>query len=241
MACSSMASAIASSLAPPSQDSVGARVLKKMGWRLGQGIGPRISYEQRKKQDYEAGFVKTGDEDDEEAKKHMYPRRDTPLLLVSRKDNSHGLGYTPGFSLNDSLGGRNGGEQKGPHISGIFLVFTSSEVCLISCSVAGFGLGALNDADEDDLDIYDGTLGSAGPKSRIVAYDAAEDDDQIAMGSSSRRRQEIVRDLNVLADRMRLTHPFKENFIKAPDSPHIPRRPSGPQGFRIVRAARSGR
>ncbi|EKM50069.1 uncharacterized protein PHACADRAFT_153394 [Phanerochaete carnosa HHB-10118-sp] len=168
----SMASAVAASLAPPSQDSVGARILRKMGWRLGQGIGPRITYEQRNKQDRQAGISKTEDENDEEAKKHMYPRRDTPLLLVSRKDNSHGLGYTPGLSLSESLGGRGGGEQRGPHLS------------------AGFGLGALNDADEDDLDIYDGALGSRGPKTRIVAYDATEDEDQITMGSSSRRRQD---------------------------------------------------
>ncbi|GJE93220.1 G patch domain-containing protein [Phanerochaete sordida] len=167
----SMASAIAASIAPPSHDSVGARVLRKMGWRPGQGIGPRITYEQRKKQDREIGLVQPSEEEDEEAKKHMYPRRDTPLLLVSRKENSHGLGYTPGMSLNESLGGR-AADQKGPRLA------------------SGFGLGALNDADEDDLDVYDGALGSTGPKSRIVAYDAAEDDDHIAMGSSSKRRQD---------------------------------------------------
>ena len=86
-----------------------------MGWRLGQGIGPRITYEQRRIQDRAAGA--TLDEEDEEAKKHMHPRRDTPLLLLSRKDNSHGVGYRPDIGLNESLG--RGAESKGPHISGI--------------------------------------------------------------------------------------------------------------------------
>lgn len=48
--------------------------------------------------------------------------------------------------------------------------------------LAGFGLGALNDADEDDVDIYDGALRSQS--SRRIAYDATDDDDNIMMGSS---------------------------------------------------------
>lgn len=108
-----MVNALAASLAPPSSDSVGARILRKMGWRLGQGIGPRITYDQRRAQDRTVGVVT--DEEDEEAKKHMFPRRDTPLLLVARKDNSQGLGYTAGMGLNETLG--RGAESKGPRLS----------------------------------------------------------------------------------------------------------------------------
>jgi G patch domain-containing protein 1 len=118
MAYSSMANALAASLAPPAQESVGARILKKMGWRLGQGIGPRITFQQRRAQDRVTGTVVPDEEaEDEEAKKHMFPRRDTLLLLVPRKDNSHGLGYTPGMSLNESLGGRGAAETKGLRIA----------------------------------------------------------------------------------------------------------------------------
>ncbi|PSS31123.1 hypothetical protein PHLCEN_2v2347 [Hermanssonia centrifuga] len=167
----SIANALAASLAPPPQDSVGARILRKMGWRIGQGIGPRITYEQRRTQDSASESLRpsqTDEVNDEEAQKHMYPRRDTPLLIVPRKDNSHGLGYVPGMSLNNSLGASGSGETKGPRLA------------------AGFGLGALNDADEDDLDIYDGTLRSKGV--RRVAYDAADDDDHKRMGSSLQPR-----------------------------------------------------
>jgi G patch domain-containing protein 1 len=47
--------------------------------------------------------------------------------------------------------------------------------------VAGFGLGALNDADDDDLDVYDGGLSG---NRRLLAYDIAErdDDDTIQIG-----------------------------------------------------------
>jgi G patch domain-containing protein 1 len=58
------------------------------------------------------------DEDAEEAKKHTYAPRDTPILLVDRKDNAHGLGYRAGMGLNDSLGVSKGTEGlKGPKLS----------------------------------------------------------------------------------------------------------------------------
>ncbi|CCM02643.1 uncharacterized protein FIBRA_04747 [Fibroporia radiculosa] len=165
--------ALEASLAPAPKDSVGARILKKMGWRVGQGIGPRLTYAQRKAQ--EAGISDSwketeGGEEDEEAKKHLYPRQDTPVLLASRKGNFHGLGYVPGMRLEESVGGgREIARDKGPRIS------------------AGFGLGALNDADEDDVDIYDAAA-SRQLRTRM-AFDAADEDDShlIAMGSSSTR------------------------------------------------------
>ncbi len=122
VANSSITSALAASLAPPVQDSVGARILKKMGWRMGQGIGPRITYEQRRAQDVGSSGIQAGAdvEADEEAKKHLFPRRDTPLLAVSRKDNSHGLGYSPGMGLNESLGqGGSSSAVKGPRLAGM--------------------------------------------------------------------------------------------------------------------------
>lgn len=52
----------------------------------------------------------------------MFPRRDTPLLLVPRKDNSHGLGYTPGMSLNEAVSGKGNAEAKGPRLAGRYWV-----------------------------------------------------------------------------------------------------------------------
>lgn len=51
--------------------------------------------------------------------------------------------------------------------------------------VAGFGLGALNDADEDDLDVYQ----TSSRDGRHLAYDASEkdDDDNIHIRQPPRR------------------------------------------------------
>lgn len=122
--------ALQTSMLPAAKDSVGSKILKKMGWRLGQGVGPRISLKQRKAQDALAIDVNTGAryqgttlniaDDDEEANKHTYAPRDTPVLVVRRKDNSHGLGYTPGMSLNESLGNKSEESSKGPKLAGRF-------------------------------------------------------------------------------------------------------------------------
>ncbi|KAL0953926.1 hypothetical protein HGRIS_005091 [Hohenbuehelia grisea] len=163
------------SLLPAPSDSAGARILKKMGWKLGQGIGPRVTWKQRKQQDLEAqhgrGLVPDNvkiPDDDDEAKKHMYPPRDIPVMIVPRKDNHHGLGYKPGMSLNESLSGSQAGSSSGPKLAG------------------GFGLGALNDADEDDLDVYDS--GPSATRNR-TAYDtiARDEDEHISVGPRSAR------------------------------------------------------
>ncbi|KAG6850675.1 hypothetical protein H0H93_010403 [Arthromyces matolae] len=176
----SLTSALQNFLLPPPTDSAGARILKKMGWRLGQGIGPRISLRKRKLQDLDISFGRRVSselanipDDDEEASKHTYAPRDTPLLAVERKENSHGLGYKPGMGLQESVSGKAGAENaKGPQIS------------------AGFGLGALNDADDDDVDVYEGAASSSNR--RRVAYDIAdhEQDDPIAV---QRRKDKQVK------------------------------------------------
>lgn len=49
---------------------------------------------------------------------------------------------------------------------------------------AGFGLGALNDADDDDLDVYD--AGDAGSSRRRMAFQEDEDEDMITLGPSTK-------------------------------------------------------
>ncbi|KAH0583048.1 hypothetical protein H2248_010933 [Termitomyces sp. 'cryptogamus'] len=172
----SITAALQTSLLPPPTDSAGARILKKMGWRMGQGIGPRISLRKRKLQDLQLSFgrrvsneLANIQDDEEEASKHTYAPRDTPILVVERKDNSHGLGYKPGMGLHESVGSDGSKNTNEPLIS------------------AGFGLGALNDADEDDLDVYDG--GTIGHRRR-EAYDITEheQDDAITIGRKTDRQ-----------------------------------------------------
>ena len=120
---SSIATSIRRALMPPLEDSAGVRLLKKMGWRPGQGIGPRVSWRTRKIQDLLAagksinGVDIDALDDDEEAKRHLYPPRDTVVPRVSMKTDGYGIGYKTAAGLVESLG-QKGPQTKGPKLSG---------------------------------------------------------------------------------------------------------------------------
>lgn len=63
----------------PKEDTIGIKILRKMGWREGQGVGPRV---QRK----------TVDDDDDGGVYDLAPIN-TAIIALERKTNSHGLGY----------------------------------------------------------------------------------------------------------------------------------------------------
>ena len=124
-ASSSITSALENALLPPARDSVGAKILRKMGWRLGHGIGPKVTYEQHRRQLAQSSSKTTFEdatEDDDETKKHMYPSIDTKVPVYSRKDNSHGRGYQPGMGLTDMVSGKKDQSgSSGPNLSGKYL------------------------------------------------------------------------------------------------------------------------
>lgn len=135
---SSVSLALEKALLPTSKESTAAKLLMKMGWRSGQGIGPRLTWKQKKLRDAQAKSTRIltlndlkldPDEEDEEAQKHTYPRPDTPLTVVPRKDDAHGLGYNPGPSLNVALGNDRNSNPSGPRISGT-LVDDSRLACI---------------------------------------------------------------------------------------------------------------
>jgi G patch domain-containing protein 1 len=58
---------------------------------------------------------------------------------------------------------------------------------VLTPSQAGFGLGALNEAEDDDIDVYDSGVNRGRTQ---MAYDAMDQDDRedIIMGGPSRER-----------------------------------------------------
>ncbi|KAG9080904.1 hypothetical protein FRC07_014763, partial [Ceratobasidium sp. 392] len=129
-------------------------------------IGPRVSYARRRQQDIDAGVVKHGAPEDPEAGKHLFAPRDTPVLLFRAKENAHGLGHVGPVRLGGGEVSGAAKDKEGPNIS------------------AGFGLGALNEADDDDIDVYDPGAATSSRTTRM-AYDELDDTD--ADGHSRRR------------------------------------------------------
>ncbi|GAA5861296.1 hypothetical protein JCM1840_005320 [Sporobolomyces johnsonii] len=149
------------SLIQPSSSRVGLKLMRKMGWRDGQGVGPRITYRQRKQQALELGLrLDEGDEESTEAEKHYYAPLDRPLTLVkgasASMDKGWGLGYQPGLTLEAQL--RNEG-------------------------VAGGGRG-MSSYEMDEDDVYGGagaTVDTLGDREKR-AWAAFEGEDDQAYG-----------------------------------------------------------
>ncbi|KAK4046379.1 hypothetical protein OIV83_006102 [Microbotryomycetes sp. JL201] len=146
-------------LIEPASTRVGLKLMRKMGWRDGQGVGPRLTHEQRQKQAQELGVKLAQDEDhgdqasDTETSKHYFAPIDRPLTIVgavsAAADRGWGLGYTPGLDLNESLGRTQGVRTK-----------------------SGLGVG-LNDED----DVYDAQVMPGDKRAARVIEVFDEDED----------------------------------------------------------------
>ncbi|KAK4057752.1 hypothetical protein OIO90_001400 [Microbotryomycetes sp. JL221] len=99
------------SLIEPASSRVGAKLMRKMGWRDGQGVGPRLKAEQRRRQARELGVHLPGGDDSDEAEdgsnKHYFAPLDRPLAIVGAvsgsADKGWGLGYKPGPTMHQAL------------------------------------------------------------------------------------------------------------------------------------------
>lgn len=91
------------SLVVPAKSSIGHTILQKLGWRPGQGIGPRVTLRKLRIQEGKLGRVRAGLEtevdDSAEASKHTYAPRDTRLLVYDSKSDKEGLGYEKGRGM----------------------------------------------------------------------------------------------------------------------------------------------
>lgn len=119
-------------LLKPTEETMGVKLLKKMGWKDGQGIGPKVR---------RAAIVfddETGREITEHDKIHYFAPQDSAMITLQKKDNYGGLGYMGSI------------KQESIRDQGL-----EAKVEKASVRKGGFGVGVLNDEDEDDEDIYE--------------------------------------------------------------------------------------
>ena len=102
--CDHRAPASLESLIAPTRSSIGQKLLQKLGWRPGQGIGPRVTLRKLRIQEGKLGRQRVGIEEDEnmgdgEAEKHTFAPRDVKLLVYDAKEERQGLGYEKGVGM----------------------------------------------------------------------------------------------------------------------------------------------
>ncbi|XP_030621528.1 G patch domain-containing protein 1 [Chanos chanos] len=181
-------------LIAPAKSSIGVELLRKMGWKDGQGIGPRVKRRQRKQKTGlssvygcalpPSGSEESEDDDDEFAPENVtFAPKDVTPIDFTPKDDLHGLGYR-GINPHQALMGGSGAG----HIN-LFTLESDRMSNLFGdqrhqrqggVSGQAFGVGAL---EEDDADIYhrdamsnyDTVLGGEEPGDGLYGWTAPQE------------------------------------------------------------------
>jgi G patch domain-containing protein 1 len=130
-------------------ETMGVKLLKRMGWREGQGIGPKV----RRKAKVEDGDC-SGDET------HLFAPDNAPMVSFNRKTDYKGVGYESESRLVGAERTGSGTNTSGilDHDSdddiGLNLISTKPKEKKNEGKRGGFGVGILNDTGSDDEDPY---------------------------------------------------------------------------------------
>lgn len=139
-------------------ETMGVKLLKRMGWREGQGIGPKV----RRKANLDEGTAVTGDGSEET---YLFAPENPPMVSFIRKTDFKGLGFEGETRLEGPITGRDEQHDDEDSFFGDRLATdkkSKSKAKAKDSRRGGFGVGILNDIGSDDEDPY-----SLGPQ---IAY-----------------------------------------------------------------------
>lgn len=145
----------------PTKESVGIRLLQKLGWKPGQGIGPRMTRRQRRMTFHQNEEDEEEDEDIDE--QVTFAPRDTPIENYTAKTNTFGLGYELEKYVPQVAEMRRLRELQRADAEYDDDMDDTQRRAAFGVAQghrrqqAGFGLGALEQEDDDDADVYGNT------------------------------------------------------------------------------------
>ncbi|KAG8562764.1 hypothetical protein GDO81_015802 [Engystomops pustulosus] len=152
-------------LIAPAKITMGVQLLRQMGWKEGQGVGPRLKRKVQKQKPegnvkmYGCALPPTGSEESEDEDDDYVPEnvtfapKDVTPIDFTVKDNVHGLGYR-GLNPHQALFGSldtpinlfGDGTEKTSNLLGNI---RHSKGRKVGISGQAFGVGALEDEDDD--------------------------------------------------------------------------------------------
>lgn len=145
-------------------DTIGVKLLQKMGWRQGQGVGPKVRRAAR-----------LGDEGSVDQSTHLFAPENSRIVRINRKSDRMGLGYAGEERLSGKLQNNrrinpslDADEDDEDEDGGLFRIKRPLKTKPKS-KRGGFGVGVLNDTGSDEEDPYE-----IGPKisyNRIIGGD----------------------------------------------------------------------
>lgn len=163
----------------PSQETIGSTLLKRMGWREGQGIGSRVRRRAK---------LGEGDDEDMSSETHLFAPEDVQIVSFSRKTDYKGLGYEGELQGTSILASKTSEpsrkhsqrEESSDNETSSPSLQLSKKHSARTKKTTGIGVGILNDDGSDDEDpfsmgpriSYNRTLGG-DKKSKSKAKNAA--------------------------------------------------------------------
>lgn len=146
-------------------DTMGIKLLRKMGWRDGQGIGPRV----RRPARFDEEEDPKGHRDQST---HLFAPENSAMIAFVKKNDRKGLGFEGEGRLSDPINGRNPSSANGDSARNHG---TEDRIGTVSKNIkppkrpeirGGFGVGVLNDNGSDEEDPYQ--MGPQRSYSRII-------------------------------------------------------------------------
>ncbi|KAK2134739.1 hypothetical protein NOF04DRAFT_1202190 [Fusarium oxysporum II5] len=145
-------------------DTMGLKLLRRMGWKDGQGIGPKIRRSAR---------LELGDKSSQASETHLFAPDNAKMIQFVRKNDRKGLGHdgeTKLSSLNPiTSAADDDDDEDNSHDNGLRSSSLLSQKSKTKPGRGGIGVGILNDNGSDEEDPYE-----MGPKiryNRVVGGD----------------------------------------------------------------------
>lgn len=137
----------------PTSESIGKKMLRKMGWKEGHGIGPKVK---------RRANVGDGEVEDEEV--HLFAPEDAAMISFSHKSDLKGLGYegeghlqTTTSKIKAGTSPGQGSDEEEDYLPASLL--KQKQNAVKGAGNRAFGVGVLNETGSDDEDPYE-----IGPK-----------------------------------------------------------------------------
>ncbi|KAF2267107.1 G-patch domain-containing protein [Lojkania enalia] len=137
------------------ENTMAVKLLQKMGWRRGQGIGPRVRRQARLDED--SGIPQSKNTTSE----HLFAPEDTQIIYFTRDEKvaRKGIGYLSAAHALPKLGEEEGESAAQPALPFLERSQRPNPTKEAPPKKTGFGVGILNDNGSDDEDPYE-----IGPK-----------------------------------------------------------------------------
>lgn len=139
-------------------ETMGVKLLQKMGWRRGQGVGPK---------------VRRRAEGDRTGETHLFAPDNSEMISFDRKNDRKGLGFAGENKLSNTNDEKTNGQDEEDDSDQDARILQSNRSKMSSkpkkLKKSGFGVGVLNDNGSDDEDPY--AMGPQISYNRIIGGD----------------------------------------------------------------------